>query len=129
MKVKETLAIFATIIAISYGFYFKEQQMLPSHAAELRKNLNDNVDLFKALADYFHSIHLVSAKRCANLFDEGCSNGGIPGSGSDSDWINGGGSPGKRCTNLFDEGCSNSGIPGSSSDLDWISGGGSPGRR
>lgn len=128
MKVTQTLAVFAMLMAVACAFYFKEDQVA-SHSQALKNNLARNAELFKSMGDYFHRMHLSNAKRCANLFDEGCSNGGIPGTGSDSDWINGGSSPGKRCTNLYDEGCSNGGIPGSGSDNDWINGGNSPGRR
>ncbi|XP_057655473.1 uncharacterized protein LOC130893405 [Diorhabda carinulata] len=92
------------------------------------------------------------SRRCANLLDESCSNGYVPGTGDDSDWINGGNSPGKRswnsvndhnrsdnddeevtsnkrCANLLDESCNNGYVPGASDDSDWINGGNSPGKR
>ncbi|KAF5281333.1 hypothetical protein FQR65_LT02964 [Abscondita terminalis] len=40
--------------------------------------------------------HSVPGKRCANLRDESCDNEGIIGSGTDEEWLNGGGGPGRR---------------------------------
>ncbi|XP_072402240.1 uncharacterized protein [Diabrotica undecimpunctata] len=105
----------------------------------------------------FHNLpihsQILSGKRCVNLLDESCSNGGASGAGDDSDWINGGNSPGKRslnvlddhnvpfiphnnritpgkrCVNLLDESCSNGGASGAGDDSDWINGGNSPGKR
>ncbi|XP_050519162.1 uncharacterized protein LOC126893229 isoform X4 [Diabrotica virgifera virgifera] len=101
----------------------------------------------------FHNLPILSGKRCVNLLDESCSNGGASGAGDDSDWINGGNSPGKRslnvmddhnvpfvpysgritpgkrCVNLLDESCSNGGASGAGDDSDWINGGNSPGKR
>lgn len=34
--------------------------------------------------------------RCANLFDDGCNNGGLVGSVDDESWLSGGSTPGKR---------------------------------
>ncbi|KAL1492697.1 hypothetical protein ABEB36_010913 [Hypothenemus hampei] len=70
-----------------------------------------------------------SGKRCANFGDDGCGSAGVPGAGSDSDWIGGGFTPGKRCANFGDDGCANGGIPGANADQDWLDGGFSPGKR
>ncbi|KAF2884834.1 hypothetical protein ILUMI_21311 [Ignelater luminosus] len=70
-------------------------------------------------------------KRCANMFDEGCINGGVGGAGRDEEWIKDpGNTPGKRCANMFDEGCINGGIGGSGRDEEWIKDpGNTPGKR
>lgn len=74
-------------------------------------------------------------KRCVNMWDDGCINGQLPGSGifiykvmlikfdhivdfkfiigKDDDFLNGGFNPGKRCVNMWDDGCINGQIPGS----------------
>lgn len=40
-------------------------------------------------------------KRCANLFDDSCSNGGLVGSVDDESWLSGGSTPGKRALIKF----------------------------
>ncbi|CAH2095729.1 unnamed protein product [Euphydryas editha] len=67
--------------------------------------------------------------RCVNMWDEGCINGQLPGSGRDDDYINGGFNPGKRCINMWDEGCTNGQLPGAGLDNDYVNGGFNPGKR
>ncbi|XP_046972044.1 uncharacterized protein LOC124538856 [Vanessa cardui] len=70
-----------------------------------------------------------AGSRCVNMWDEGCINGQLPGSGRDDDYINGGFNPGKRCINMWDEGCMNGQLIGSGRDDDYINGGFNPGKR
>ncbi|KAJ8941899.1 hypothetical protein NQ318_001754 [Aromia moschata] len=88
-----------------------------------------NQESSKSLGDFFHKMHMAATKRCAYLLDESCGNGGIPGAGSDSDWLNQGFNPGKRGLNLFDEGSINGGISGISQDSDFLNTGFNPGKR
>ncbi|GBP21512.1 hypothetical protein EVAR_12113_1 [Eumeta japonica] len=67
--------------------------------------------------------------RCANMWDEGCINGQLPGSGGDDNYLNGGFTPGKRCANMWDEGCINGQLPGSGGDDNYLNGGFNPGKR
>ncbi|XP_068619830.1 uncharacterized protein [Battus philenor] len=69
------------------------------------------------------------SQRCVNMWDEGCINGQLPGSGGDDDYLNGGFNPGKRCINMWDEGCVNGPLGGSGSDDDYLNGGFNPGKR
>lgn len=71
--------------------------------------------------------HGATVKRCANLFDESCANGGLVGANRDDDWLTGNG-VGKRCANLFDESCANGGLVGANTDDDYL-GGNAVGRR
>ncbi|XP_050355197.1 uncharacterized protein LOC126776595 [Nymphalis io] len=76
-----------------------------------------------------HHLCISDTNRCVNMWDEGCINGQLPGSGRDDDYINGGFNPGKRCINMWDEGCTNGQLPGSGRDDDYINGGFNPGKR
>ncbi|VVC96882.1 unnamed protein product [Leptidea sinapis] len=53
-----------------------------------------------------HPAEQDSGRWCVNVWDEGCNNGQLPGSGGDDDYLNGGFNPGKRCVNPWDAGCS-----------------------
>ncbi|XP_013166243.1 PREDICTED: uncharacterized protein LOC106116775 [Papilio xuthus] len=72
---------------------------------------------------------IYGSQRCVNMWDEGCINGQLPGSGGDDDYLNGGFNPGKRCINMWDEGCINGPLGGSGSDDDYLNGGFTPGKR
>ncbi|XP_066247060.1 uncharacterized protein [Euwallacea similis] len=85
--------------------------------------------LYKQPRAYALNLLNRETKRCANFGDDGCASGGIPGAGADSDWIDGGFTPGKRCANFGDDGCGSGGIPGAGADSDWIDGGFTPGKR
>ncbi|CAK1545453.1 unnamed protein product [Leptosia nina] len=69
------------------------------------------------------------SKRCANVWDDGCSTGQLPGAGDDDDYLNGGFTPGKRCVNLWDEGCVNGQLQGAGGDDEYVNGGFNPGKR
>ncbi|XP_018323681.1 uncharacterized protein LOC108735936 [Agrilus planipennis] len=81
----------------------------------------------KDLNELLYRLRGVATKRCANLFSEGCSSGGLTDSLIDEEYL-ANGSPGKRCTNLFTEGCSNGGLTDSLLDEDYLNNQ-SPGRR
>ncbi|CAF4920105.1 unnamed protein product [Pieris macdunnoughi] len=70
-----------------------------------------------------------SSSRCVNVWDDGCTNGQLPGAGDDDDYLNGGFNPGKRCINMWDEGCVNGQLQGSGGDDDYLNGGFNPGKR
>ncbi|CAG4959425.1 unnamed protein product [Colias eurytheme] len=71
----------------------------------------------------------LTSSRCVNMWDEGCANGQLPGSGDDDDYLNGGFNPGKRCINMWDEGCVNGQLNGAGGDDDYLNGGFNPGKR
>ncbi|XP_049885730.1 uncharacterized protein LOC126380383 isoform X3 [Pectinophora gossypiella] len=74
---------------------------------------------------------LFSGQRCVNMWDEGCINSQLGGSGSDDHYLGGGGfNPGKRCVNMWDDGCINGQLGGAGSDDNFLGGGGfNPGKR
>ncbi|XP_019865508.1 uncharacterized protein LOC109594708 [Aethina tumida] len=123
------IVVLAMVLAVTLARYVRRH---PADVAmtrakiHLKRNINDP-ELFKQLGDFFHRMHSASIRCSPGLLDEGCSNGGIPGSGTDADWINNYG-PGKRCVNILSESCDNGGIPGAGSDDDWIHDN-SPGKR
>ncbi|XP_004931384.1 uncharacterized protein LOC101739144 isoform X1 [Bombyx mori] len=68
-------------------------------------------------------------RRCVNMWDEGCINGQLPGSGWDDYYLNGNFNPGKRCLNMWDDGCANGQLPGAGNDDYYLGGGFNPGKR
>ncbi|XP_063538953.1 uncharacterized protein LOC134748168 [Cydia strobilella] len=68
-------------------------------------------------------------KRCVNMWDEGCINGQLGGSGSDDYYLAGSFNPGKRCANMWDEGCINDQLGGSGRDDYYLGGSFNPGKR
>lgn len=50
---------------------------------------------YRSLSNFFKKMHMVATKRCANLFDESCMNGGLPGANRDEEWLNNQ-SPGRK---------------------------------
>ncbi|KAJ8923710.1 hypothetical protein NQ315_010291, partial [Exocentrus adspersus] len=138
------LLITTLLVVASQGTYIVKN---PYHRYAISRQTREQPTVFKSLGDFFHRMHAAANKRCAYLLDEACNNGGIPGAGSDNDWLNQGFTPGKRdlnrlggnwltntypgkrCVNTMDESCSNGGIPGAGSDNDWLGGGFTPGKR
>lgn len=49
----------------------------------------------RVLRSLLRKMHMVANKRCANLFDESCLNGGLPGANRDEEWLNNQ-SPGRK---------------------------------
>ncbi|XP_047991409.1 uncharacterized protein LOC125230318 [Leguminivora glycinivorella] len=68
-------------------------------------------------------------KRCVNMWDEGCINGQLGGSGSDDYYLGGSFNPGKRCVNMWDEGCINDQLGGAGKDDYYLGGSFNPGKR
>ncbi|XP_049784394.1 uncharacterized protein LOC126187384 [Schistocerca cancellata] len=89
-----------------------------------------------------------AAKRCANLWDDSCANGGFIGASEDGQYFGSGNSPGKRslsqqlrrlqllraragskrCANLWDDSCANGGVDGASDDGHYFDSDQSPGK-
>lgn len=68
---------------------------LMDYFPRLGRRDGDRDMMLKSLAEFFRRARSAKGKRCANLFDESCVNGGLPGANEDDDWLSGG-SPGKR---------------------------------
>lgn len=100
-------AVFVLLLVLPAVFCF---YMRPNnHYFPARITGRNTPAVYKSLGDFFHRLHLASiasstaslnnnnpGKRCANTFDEGCSNGDINGAGSDDDWLHGDDNPGRR---------------------------------
>lgn len=83
---KVVILLFCALIVSSQAFFYVKP--CSNHMEEGCFHLNKIAPLFRVGNSH-------PGKRCANLFDESCINGGIPGAPGDDEWLNGG-SPGKK---------------------------------
>ncbi|XP_018578783.1 uncharacterized protein LOC108916930 [Anoplophora glabripennis] len=94
------LAITVVLLGSSQGFYVERN---PHQQLAIARQSRNQPTIFQSLGDLFHRMHATATKRCAYLLDEACNNGGIPGAGSDSDWLTQGFNPGKRSSKVLEE--------------------------
>ncbi|KAJ6633400.1 hypothetical protein Bhyg_16817 [Pseudolycoriella hygida] len=64
---------------------------LDEETEKLRNQLEAEIEVFRNALEGSENL-----LRCVNLGDDGCSNGSLPGSGKDDDYLIGGNNPGKR---------------------------------